>query len=388
MKLVFIHSSARVYYDDAGNRYTNGSYSKEVWDVYLSVFSEIKIVMRKDDNFYPKEIIEKEMNIIPSNIQFVPLQDVNSSIHEFLNPFNRRKRRKMVEEAMADGDVVIVRLPGLNYALSCAKRLGKKNLIEVVGCPFDSLWNHSWKGKILAIPSFFSMRHIVRNSDNVIYVTKYFLQKRYPTQGRSINCSNVRLDYVGSSEERVFLPYNDSEPFKIGTACGLGVKYKGQQYVIKAIGKLKQAGFTNIEYHLAGEGDARYLKAIAKKYDVVKNIKFLGAIPHAEIFSWYKTLDLYIQPSLSEGLPRSLIEAMGCGTPCAGSNAGGIPELLDSSVIFRKRDVNAILEIIKRMMDPQVALQQSRMNLSKSMEYSADVLAQRRIRFMRELFYK
>ena len=388
MKLLFIHSAGLVCFDNAGNRYTNGSYSKEVWAVYLSVFSEITIMMRQSNKVYRKDRIEKEMNLIPSNIQFIPLQDVNASVLEFFNPLKRKKRKKSVEDAISDADAVIVRLPGLNYAVSCAKKLGKDNLIEVVGCPFDSLWNHSWKGKILAVPSYLGMRHIVRNSDNVIYVTKFFLQKRYPTQGRSINCSNVRLDYVGSSEDRVFLPYNDSEPFKIGTACGLGVKYKGQQYVIKAIGKLKQAGFTNIEYHLAGEGDTRYLKSIAKKYDVVKNIKFLGAIPHAEIFSWYKTLDLYIQPSLSEGLPRSLIEAMGCGTPCAGSNAGGIPELLDASVIFRKRDVNAIFEIIKRMMDPQFALQQSRMNLSKSMEYSADVLAQRRIRFMSELFYK
>jgi glycosyltransferase involved in cell wall biosynthesis len=46
-------------------------------------------------------------------------------------------------------------------------------------------------------------------------------------------------------------------------------------------------------------------------------------------------IDIYIQPSRQEGLPRSLIEAMSRGCLCIGSEAGGIPELLESQYIHK-----------------------------------------------------
>lgn len=49
---------------------------------------------------------------------------------------------------------------------------------------------------------------------------------------------------------------------------------------------------------------------------------------------WLDQLDLYIQPSFTEGLPRALIEAMSRGLPALASDVGGIPELLDAEYMF------------------------------------------------------
>src|SRR5690625_7634894 len=73
---------------------------------------------------------------------------------------------------------------------------------------------------------------------------------------------------------------------------------------------------------------------MAKRYDVVDQVKFLGPMLHNEVFDWLETIDIYVQPSRQEGLPRALIEAMNRGLPAFGANTAGIPELLESDFIF------------------------------------------------------
>src|SRR5699024_5519104 len=114
------------------------------------------------------------------------------------------------------------------------------------------------------------------------YVTNEFLQNRYPTRGKSVNCSNVeltefkdellakRLDRINNQKQ--------NEKIIIGTVGAVNVRHKGQQYIIKALGKLKKEGDKNFEYQLVGLGDQSYLKSIAKKCDVIDQVKFLGSM--------------------------------------------------------------------------------------------------------------
>ena len=43
----------------------------------------------------------------------------------------------------------------------------------------------------------------------------------------------------------------------------------------------------------------------------------------------YRSIDVFVLPSLSENLPNTIMEAMACGVPCVGFNIGGIPEMID-----------------------------------------------------------
>ena len=69
----------------------------------------------------------------------------------------------------------------------------KPVLLELVACPFDSLWNKSVLWKLLAVPYYLSTKYITKESDYVVYVTDKFLQSRYPSEGKQINCSDVEL---------------------------------------------------------------------------------------------------------------------------------------------------------------------------------------------------
>ena len=117
--------------------------------------------------------------------------------------------------------------------------------------------------------------------------------------------------------------------------------------MIKALAALKKQGI-RMEYELAGSGDPSRLRTLAQRLGVEDQVHLLGSVPHDKIFAWLETIDLYLQPSKQEGLPRAVVEAMSCACPVAGARTGGIPELVDEEWIFRPGDVKDICRILQK----------------------------------------
>ena len=387
MNIAFIYFSAKVKQDTLGNLYNSGTYGSEFWQRYLQVADHITLVMRKESVIYEPEEAQKRFNIIDTTkIDFVELPDKFSSIKTFLNPSTRKKMKSTVFEQLQKNDGAIIRLPGAEFAVKCANKLNKPYLVEVVGCPFDSFWNHSLFGKILAIPSMQKLKRALKISKNAVYVTNKFLQKRYPTNGDSIGCSDVSI----KNKEKIEALYDSKRKANpkiiLGTAGAIDVRYKGQQYVIRALGELKKHGICNFEYQIAGIGDSSYLKSQIIKYNVEDEVKIVGSIPHDQISDWYKNLDVYVQPSKTEGLPRSLVEAMNEGVASVGSNVGGIPELLDDESVFKKGNVKEICKILIKFSDEAFRIKKAEECYKKSLEYNGELLDKKRLDFMKGIF--
>lgn len=168
----------------------------------------------------------------------------------------------------------------------------------------------------------------------------------------------------------------------IGTTGAINVLYKGQEYVIKAISRLNKLGY-NFEYHMVGGGDNSYLKSLAEKYHVVDKVKFLGSLSHDQVFEYLDTMDIYIQPSKTEGLPRALIEGMSRACPSFGSFTGGIPELLNKEYTFQVGSVDQICDLLINL-DKERMMELARMNFKKAKEYDRDLLDEKRFDFYRK----
>ena len=385
MRLVFIHTAEKVKRDSLGNLYTDGAYDNKVWSRYLGLCDDFVFIARMDRKDYSDDVLKSKFNIIDSSkIKVVAIDDILYSLRSFFDIGLRLKNRRVFEDNIKTSDKVIIRMPcgEGSMASKIAVKYKKDCLIECVGCAWDSLWNYSLKGKIIALPSFLKMRNSIKRACSVLYVSNIFLQNRYPTNGRSVGCSDVSLEDSDESivERRCNFINKAKDKLIIGTIADIGVSYKGHGDVIKAISKLKVMGH-KVEYWMAGAGDKSRLENLAIKYNVLDSIKFFGSVPHIRIFEWLDKIDIYIQPSKLEGMPRAVIEAMSRGCPCIGTRVGGIPELLGDDCLYKKGDINQLVDRIVRLKDPAVALGASGANVAKSKEFGNKVLESKRSTF-------
>ncbi len=383
MTLLFVHDVKALVYKD--NVYAR-SYGENIWKRYLRVFSNIKVCARSKPS---TRDVSKEIELLSiENVSF------DKRIGMFKGPeiFFSGRIKKIISENIQNSDGVIIRLDsflGLMAARECEKQ-NKPYIIEVVGCAWDSFWNHGISGKLLAPFMFFMMKHAVKKSPYTIYVTKQFLQKRYPTKGINTNISNVDLPLEDKEIliNRLIRISNIESTSKLHlmTTANVGVRYKGFQYVIKALGRIKKEhGGCQFIYHIVGEGDQSFLREVASKENVLDNVIFHGALSHSQVFQQLKDVDIYIQPSLQEGLPRAMIEAMSYGLPCIGTDVAGIPELINPDYIYKK-DKNMPKQIAKLLIrfDKNKLTKEAISNFESAKEYNSDLLNTRRTEFLKQ----
>lgn len=109
-------------------------------------------------------------------------------------------------------------------------------------------------------------------------------------------------------------------------------KYKGVYEVLEIIETLSSKEL-NIEFHIAGDGkelDAIKQIVLDRKYS---NVKFLGYVDGEEKIKAFKNSDIYLFPSYSEGMPNSVIEAMGCGLPVVCTKVGALGDFFKNGIM-------------------------------------------------------
>ena len=370
--LLFVHDHRFRRVD--GKIYTIGGLNNKVLQRYLQLDKELHI--------YARIIDEQNKADQWSEIRNDVIIKGDSSLSG-----------KMLEEQVKAADAVIIRLPSFlgNKACNLVQKYKKPYIIEMVGCAWDSLFNHGLKGKMIAPFSFCETRRFVKKAPYVLYVTEEFLQKRYPTNGNNIGCSDVVIDDVSPEilTRRIDKINNRDGKRIIGTTAAVDVTYKGQEHVIRALALLKEQGITSYEYQLAGNGDNNYLKRIAHELGVEQQVVFLGGIPHEKISEWLDSIDLYIQPSLQEGLPRALVEAQSRALVCFGSTTGGIPELLHEKCIFDRRGNMAvdICNLLAKLTKDQ-EIEYAKYNFQVASKYQIEKLDAMRESFYNEFYSK
>lgn len=295
------------------------------------------------------------------------------------------KRKKILEElssSLDSCDKVIIRMPSVLGIIACdyCEKNNKPYMIEMVACAWDGYINHTNRiGKIIAPFMFYFTKSKIKHCNYVLYVTDEFLQKRYPTFGKQFGCSDVVLKSSSSSilDKKIenSKKFNPKE-FSMCTVANVGMRYKGHIYAFKAIKKIKEEDI-NVKYYLAGNGNQKFLKKLADKLNITENIIFLGSLNRDEVFSLLDHIDVYVQPSLQEGLPRALIEAMSRGCFCIGSNVGGIPELLDSKYIFKKKKYKQLRDILLNLTSEKI-IEGNKNNYNKAQKFEKEKLSEKR----------
>lgn len=297
------------------------------------------------------------------------------------------EKQKMIN-AMKTCDFVIGRFPSIIAfkAHDYAKQLKKIFVAELMCDGFDSYWHHSLSGKIIAPYMTNKMKKCTWDADFAIYVTEKYLQNKYPCKNPSINASNVVIKNVDQSIliKRINKIKNtDLHNISLMTSANVDQHSKGQEYVVKSMKILKEKGI-NITYYLAGGGDRSYLERFAQRAGVIDNLIFMGRLSLEDVFKTIDDIDIYIQPSLQEGLPRSAIEAMSRACPVMGARTAGIPELIDDECVFDRCSEKAIAESLMNILNNGLE-KYAQNNFEHSKNYNNDILDARRSSYFEKI---
>lgn len=379
--MLFVHD--HTFVKNEGKYYTTGSLNNKVMSRYVEWFGSVSVFATTRNTSKKDSVYVRKENMV-DNINFNLVAKKNMILHIF-------KNCSRLKAAVEKTDCVVARMSIYgSISIIYARRFSKPYLIEMVACPWDSLWYHSLKGKILAPFMTILTKIMIRNSTNVLYVTNEFLQRRYPCNGNTIGCSDVELLNIDESllQKRLIKIQNHNKKMivKLCTVANIGIRYKGQDLVIEAISKVAKKG-VRFDYYLIGGGDDTYLKSVAKKFNVEKYVHFLGPVAHEEVFNYLDETDIYVQPSLQEGLPRAVIEAMSRACPVIGSTTGGIPELIDNDCIFKKGSSFELIKVLESFNNSKM-IKTAKNNFNMVSMYEKEYLDNKRNYFYSEFAKK
>ena len=132
-------------------------------------------------------------------------------------------------------------------------------------------------------------------------------------------------------------------------------KTKGLDYLLRAFETILTIK-TNVYLFIIGDGsDAARLLTTVKSLGLENNVFLTGPRPNHEIPKWLAASDLLCLPSLNEGLPCVILEALSSGRPVVATNVGGIPEILDNDatlgIMVPPKDEVALAEALTRALN-------------------------------------
>jgi glycosyltransferase involved in cell wall biosynthesis len=147
------------------------------------------------------------------------------------------------------------------------------------------------------------------------------------------------------TEKRRFLSIEQDE-FVIGYVGRLSEE-KGVHYLIEAGSVLKES-FEPFKIIIIGDGPRRKeLKDLTKLKGLEREIIFTGF--QSDVENWLPALDVFVLPSLTEGTPMALLEAMSVGIPIIATSVGGVPKIVENEIsgfLIEPADFRALAEKI------------------------------------------
>lgn len=389
MKALLVHSTKFKKYEDF---YYSRQFSYGILkERYLRYVNELHVIGRVE-----KVSSAEDYNISSGENVY------HKSVPNIMSPIkllkNKNKVSKSIENYLLKEsiDIIVARLPSAYslMAIKIADKLGITVIVEMVGDPLESLWNHgSLKGKLYAPISYLKHKKQLKKTKNIIFVTKNYLQKRYQPDFRKVNTTNIsNVDLTVEQnfdieKKKLHYPFNN-EVVKISTIGDFTSKYKDIDTAISFINGMRKLGY-NVHLYILGKGDKTQFSKMIKKYNVEPYIHFTSEIKGGnDVLKWLDNFDLYIHPSLTEGLPRALIEAMSRGLPAIGTKVGGIPELLDKKMLVGTRSPAEMIFIADNLLnDINFYNEQVEYNYKKSKYYYKEVLTEKRDKFWENLLH-
>lgn len=187
-----------------------------------------------------------------------------------------------------------------------------------------------------------------RRVDGVVAISSVIVQILVEA---GVEPGRIRLIHSGIDPERFTgcAQAASEQGAVVGVVAALE-KRKGHRYLLEAAALLKRRGY-KIKYFIAGEGpERRALEEQVEALHLGDEVKFCGFV--ADAAAVLTQIDIFVLPSLYEGLGVAVLEAMAAGKPVIASRVGGLPELVgdgENGYLVAPKDIEGLAQAIARL---------------------------------------
>ncbi|HTJ62766.1 MAG TPA: glycosyltransferase [Alphaproteobacteria bacterium] len=241
------------------------------------------------------------------------------------------------------------------YALPVAKRLGIPLVTTFHG--FDATLSTA---ALLSSPAWVNyplFRGRLARQGDLFLCASSFIRDRVLAMG--FPEARIRIHYIGVDCETI-RPRRPQEETRTVLHVARLVEVKGTRHLIGAFARVARR-MPDIELVIVGDGPLKaMLQSQADGLGIGSRVRFLGAMPYAQVLAWMRKAAMLVLPSVRatdgrvEGLGMVLLEAAATGVPAIGSRIGGIPEGVvdgETGFLVPERDEEAMAARIAALLE-------------------------------------
>jgi len=365
------------------------------WERYLNVFEDVAVCarFRHSDEYNTDKLMRSDRE----HVSFFELPNFRGVVGLVKN---LTSVVSCMWKAMKSCDRIIFRAPSpiSMIAYPIALLSGKPFAAEIMNNPFTHFSPEAMHHFYQPLLRWFIVKQtksLCKRANGVSYVTDHVLQDLYPSTARikgeskkyfEGSYSTIRMDESRYSFEE----WSDERPYPIVFihTGKMQDNRKGQDIFIQTLSLLKAKGY-HVRGILVGDGEMRpVFEELGKKLQIDSDLEFVGWKAGFEaVRAELKCAQIAVFPSLGEGLPRSVIEAMAQGLLCFGSKVDGICELLEGQCLVENFTAECFADHIEYFLKNWDLVRPMREKQYRaSLKYEASVLEKRRNEFYRKLY--
>jgi glycosyltransferase involved in cell wall biosynthesis len=373
------------YYISRQAVWTTTSYNYGMWTECLDYWDQVTVAAPCLYQDPPKQATRAD----GPGVRFAPLANSFGALASLqVAP----KRFSLLHRQVCEHDALVLHMPDVMGPLAyfSARRFDKPCGLDVRGSQATNARYLRLRGvrgaRLIAVAFSLVFRWVRAGAAAAVYVSRD-LKDQFPLPARRPTwvCSDIRLPEWWFTEARSFSHHQG--PWRI---CSVGRLEVGKRHslLLEACAELVHRLGRCFVVDLIGDGPLeKDLRDRATSLGIADLITFHGFVPWGPLLHRYLLQsDLFVLSSITEGMPRVLLEAMACGLPVVATAVGGISEILAAQDIVPHSNVPALTaKLTEVLSQPDRMSEMSQRNYEKSEGFQSSKLRAKKQAFYRYL---
>ncbi len=199
----------------------------------------------------------------------------------------------------------------------------------------------------------------------------------------------IRVIFNGIDVREFFPDHSKLNPNQFHIVCVSRVTpRKGIRFLVQAF-KILEGRYEHVRMLIVGDGnEKKSLEELVQALGLEDKIVFLGGVAHERVVEYYQKANVFVLPSLNEGMSNTVLEALACGLPVVATDTGGTKELIKDGVnglIVRMKDSNDLVEKIEKLvLNPELEKNMALESRKLAEKISWDIIADEYYKLYRE----